>query len=129
VPGYTFHVLVTTLAHDPVQTWHFYNSRADSENRLKELKEGFGADGFCLQSFNGTEAAFHLICFLFNLIADFKRDITQDPSARLITLCTQVLGGGRDPGCRGAHQSLAPAARPLARALCRAAHASLNLPT
>ncbi len=44
VPGYTYHVLVTTLAHNPVQTWHFYNSRADSENRLKELKEDFGAD-------------------------------------------------------------------------------------
>jgi hypothetical protein len=47
VPGYTFHVLVTTLTHAPVQTWQFYNSRADSENRLKELKEDFGADGFC----------------------------------------------------------------------------------
>jgi hypothetical protein len=41
VPGYTFHVLVTTLSLDPVQTWHFYNSRAESENRLKELKEDF----------------------------------------------------------------------------------------
>ena len=75
----------------PCQTWHFYNSRADSENRLKELKEDFGADGFCLQSFNGTEAAFRLICFVFNLIADFKRDITRDPSPRLMTLRTQVL--------------------------------------
>jgi hypothetical protein len=46
VPGYTFHVLVTTLSLDPVQTWRFYNSRAESENRLKELKEDFGADVF-----------------------------------------------------------------------------------
>lgn len=35
VPGYTFHVLVTTLRHDPVQTWRFYNSRAESENRSR----------------------------------------------------------------------------------------------
>jgi len=42
VPGYTFHVLVTTLSHDPVQAWRFYNSRAESENRIKELKEDFG---------------------------------------------------------------------------------------
>src|SRR5271167_617888 len=34
VPGYTFHVLVTTLGHDPVQTWRFYNSRAECENRI-----------------------------------------------------------------------------------------------
>ena len=55
VPGYTFHVLVTTLGHDPVQTWRFYNSRAESENRIKELKQDFGADGFCLHSFDGTD--------------------------------------------------------------------------
>ena len=54
VPGYSFHVLVTTLSLDPVETWRFYNSRTESENRLKELKEDFGADGFCLQSFYGT---------------------------------------------------------------------------
>ena len=106
VPGYTFHVLVTSLAHDPVQTWHFYNSRADSENRLKELKEDFGADGFCLQSFNGTEAAFRLICFLFNLIADFKRDITRDQSPRLMTLRSQVLVAGASLGADGHKQVL-----------------------
>ena len=42
-----------TLGHNPVQTWRFYNSRAESENRIKELKEDFGAGGFCLQSFDG----------------------------------------------------------------------------
>jgi len=44
VPGYTFHGVVTTLALTPVDAWHFYNSRADCENRLKE---DFGADGLC----------------------------------------------------------------------------------
>jgi hypothetical protein len=106
VPGYSFHVLVTTLAHQPVETWHFYNSRADSENRLKELKEDFGADGFCLQSFNGTEAAFRLICFVFNLIAAFKRDITRDESSRLMTLRAQVLVAGAILGRDGRKQIL-----------------------
>ena len=101
MPGYTFHVLVTTLGHDPVATWRFYNSRAESENRIKELKEDFGADGFCLQSFDGTEAAFRLICFLFNLIADFKREVIQDPAPRLSTLRTQVLVIGAILGCEG----------------------------
>jgi DDE family transposase len=101
VPGYTFHVLVTTLSLDPVQTWRFYNSRAESENRLKELKEDFGADGFCLQSFYGTEAAFRLVCFLFNLIADFKREVMQDESPRLLTLRTKVLVIGAILGAEG----------------------------
>jgi hypothetical protein len=106
VPGYTFHILVTTLALDPVATWRFYNSRAESENRLKELKEDFAADGFCLQSFYGTEAAFRLICFLFNLIADFKREVTQDEAPRLMTLRTKVLVIGAILGAEGRHPVL-----------------------
>ena len=106
VPGYTFHVLVTTLGHDPVATWRFYNSRAESENRIKELKEDFGADGFCLQSFDGTEAAFRLICFLFNLIAEFKREVIQDQAPRLSTLRTQVLVIGAILGREGRHTVL-----------------------
>jgi hypothetical protein len=101
VPGYTFHVLVTTLGHDPVQTWRFYNSRAESENRIKELKEDFGADGFCLHSFDGTEAAFRLICFLFNLIAEFRREVTQDEAPRLMTLRTKLLVIGAIRGAEG----------------------------
>jgi Transposase DDE domain group 1 len=101
VPGYTFHALVTTLELSPVDAWHFYNGRADSENCFKELKEDFGADGFCLQSFDGTEAAFRLICFLFNLIADFKREVTRDESPRLMTLRSQILVVGAILGTDG----------------------------
>jgi hypothetical protein len=106
VPGYTFHVLVTTLHHQPVATWRFYNSRAESENLIKELKEDFAADGFCLQSFDGTEAAFRLICFLFNLLADFKRQVTQEQAPRLATLRTQVLVVGAILGREGRHTVL-----------------------
>jgi len=101
VPGYTFHALVTTLELSPVDTWRFYNGRADSENRLKELKEDFGADGFCLQSFDGTEAAFRLLCFLFNLIAAFKREVIRDPAPRLMTLRSRVLVVGAILGAEG----------------------------
>jgi Transposase DDE domain group 1 len=106
VPGYTFHVLVTTLGHDPVPTWRFYNSRAECENRIKELKDDFGADGFCLHSFDGTEAAFRLICFLFNLIADFKREVTQNEAPRLMTLRTRLLVIGAIRGADGRQQIL-----------------------
>jgi hypothetical protein len=60
VPGYTFHVLVTTLAPDPCRPGAFTIAGADSANRLKELKEDFGAADRCLKSFNGTEATFRL---------------------------------------------------------------------
>jgi hypothetical protein len=105
IPGYTFHTLVTSLDLPAADVWRFYNGRADSENRLKELKEDFGADGFCLQSFYGTEAAFRLICFLYNLVADFKRHALQDEAVRLSTVRTQLLVRGAILGADG-HRSV-----------------------
>jgi len=106
VPGYTFHGVVTTLALAPVATWHFYNHRADCENRLKELKDDFGAAGFCSHSFDGTEAVFRLICFLFNLVAAFKRDITRNEAPQLGTLRTEVLVVGGIVGADARKQVL-----------------------
>lgn len=91
LPGYTFHTVVTTLAHAPEDVWRFYSGRADSENRIKELKDDFGANGFCVQSFDGTEAVFRLICVLFNLVASFKQEVLRDTGPRLMSLRTDVL--------------------------------------
>jgi hypothetical protein len=106
VPGYTFHAVVTTLALPAAEVWRFYNHRAESENRIKELKEDFGANGFCLQSFHGTEAVFRLICCLYNLFAEFKRDIVRDNTARLLTLRHQVLVVGAILGAEGRRRVL-----------------------
>lgn len=46
VPGYSFHVLVSTLAHDPVQTWHFYNSRADARTGSRNSRRTLAPTGF-----------------------------------------------------------------------------------
>jgi hypothetical protein len=101
VPGYKFHAIVTTLELAPVDLWRFYNSRADSENRIKELKEDFGADGFCLRPFQGTEAVFRLICCLYNLVAQFKREVLNDEAVRLTTLRHRLLVVGAVLGAHG----------------------------
>jgi len=101
VPGYTFHAIVTTLSLTPLEVWHFYNSRGDCENRLKELKEDYGADGYCLDSFDGTEAALRLVCFLYNLVTLFKREVMQDSRPRLSTVRTDVLVVGAILGADG----------------------------
>lgn len=90
----------------PEDVWRFYNSRADSETRLKELKDDFGARGFCLQSFDGTEAAFRLICFLFNLVALFKREVTRNERPQLTTLRSRLLVVGAILGARGRRPTL-----------------------
>jgi hypothetical protein len=71
VPGYRFHAVVTSLPTAPEAVWRTYNGRADSENRVKELKHAFGADGFCSRRFSGTEAALRFICLLYKLVGEF----------------------------------------------------------
>ncbi len=95
LPGYTFHAVVTNLSLPPEQVWRFYNGRADCENRIKELKLDFAADGFCLRSFQGTEAVLQLNALLFNLLCAFKDEVLKDPSPTLATLRHSlfVLGG------------------------------------
>ena len=100
VPGYTFHAVVTSLALPPEAVWRFYNGRAESENRFKELKAAFGAGGFCLAAFDGTEAAFRLLCVLFTLVALFKRDVTGNDRPQLPMLRSRLLVVGAILGAR-----------------------------
>ena len=95
LPGYTFHAVVTNLTLPPELVWRFYNGRADCENRIKELKLDFAADGFCLRSFQGTEAVLQLNALLFNLLCAFKDEVLRDASPTLGTLRHSlfVLGG------------------------------------
>jgi len=93
-PGYTFHALVTSLEWSAETVWRFYNSRADSENRIKEIAEHYGAKGFCVRGFDGTEAALRLICFLFNLMALFKQEILKTSEPMLERLRSQLFVAG-----------------------------------
>jgi hypothetical protein len=72
LPGYRFSCYVTNLDLPLDQIWNIYNTRADCENRIKELKEDFGLESFCLQDFWGTEASFRFIMVAYNLMSLFR---------------------------------------------------------
>jgi DNA-directed RNA polymerase subunit N (RpoN/RPB10) len=55
-----------------VQIWEQYKKRGDAENRIKELKEDFGVEGFCMDSFFATETAMRLVMVAYNLMSLFK---------------------------------------------------------
>ncbi|WP_390880965.1 transposase [Aliarcobacter cryaerophilus] len=57
------------------QIYNIYNTRADCENRIKELKYDFGADNFCLKDFYATEASFRFIMMAYNIMALFKHEV------------------------------------------------------
>jgi hypothetical protein len=100
-PGYRFHAVVTTCTAAPVDVWHTYNGRADTENRLKELKHAFGADGFCSRRFWATEAALRSICVLYNLLEEFQTALAVPARRTLATLRTTVFACGAILGTAG----------------------------
>jgi hypothetical protein len=101
VPGYTFRVFVTSCPAAPQEIWRDYNRRADMENRIAELKHDLGADGFCLNEFFATEAAFRAVLLLFNLLAEFQRAAALPSYRAPATIRMQVLTCGAVLGRAG----------------------------
>jgi len=101
VPDYTFRLFVTSRSDAPEEIWRDYNRRADMENRIAELKHDLGADGFCLQEFFATEAAFQAILLLFNLLSEFQRAAGLPVYREPATLRTQVFTCGAILGRAG----------------------------
>jgi hypothetical protein len=77
LPGYVFQALVTSLPPQvPALTvWRDYNGRADCENVIKELQQGFALPTLCLESFWATEAALCLATLTYNLTVLFQRHL------------------------------------------------------
>ena len=74
-PGYTYRVFVTSVPFAAELVTRMYAGRADSENRIKELKEDLSLDTFCLQSFDATDAAFRTGCVRYNLLMGFRETV------------------------------------------------------
>ena len=81
VPGYRVQAFVTNLTLPPAEVWRLYRGRADAENRIEELKYDFGMNGFCLDSFYGTEAAFRTVLLAYNLMSLFRQAVLRAPQA------------------------------------------------
>jgi hypothetical protein len=74
-PTYRYSAFVTNIELPVDQIYNIYNTRADCENRIKELKYDFGADNFCLKDFYATEASFRFIMMAYNIMALFKHEV------------------------------------------------------
>lgn len=88
VPGYLFQALVTSLParERPLAVWRDYNGRADCENVIKELQQGFALTTLCLQSFWATEAALSLATLTYNLTVLFERHLGWQRTATVQSL-------------------------------------------
>jgi hypothetical protein len=68
-----YHAFVTNQELPAIEIWEQYKRRGDSENRIKELKEDFGVEGFCMDSFCATEVAMRFVMVAYNLMSLFRQ--------------------------------------------------------
>lgn len=74
-PGYTDRVFVTSVPFAAERVTRMYAGRADSENRMKELKEDLSLETFCLQSCDATDAAFRTGGVLDHLLMGVRETV------------------------------------------------------
>jgi hypothetical protein len=68
-----YHAFVTNQKLPAIEIWGQYKRRADAENRIKELKEDFGVEGFCMDDFCATETAMRFVMVAYNLMSLFRQ--------------------------------------------------------
>lgn len=84
---YRYSAYVTNLDLPAREVWNIYRGRADSENRIKELKEDFGMANFSCNSFDALEATLNWTMMAYNLMSLFRQIVLQArPQSQLKTL-------------------------------------------
>lgn len=82
-----YHAFVTNQKLPATEIWEQYKKRGDAENRIKELKQDFGVQGFCMDSFCATETAMRFVMVAYNLMSLFRLlTLQKHPSPTLATL-------------------------------------------
>lgn len=82
---YRYSLLVTNLTLPASQVWNLYRDRADAENRIKELKQDFGLNGFCLNKFWATEASLRFVVLAYNLMSLFRQVVLRERDQAMLS--------------------------------------------
>ena len=82
-----YHAFVSNQSLPAIEIWEQYKRRGDAENRIKELKEDFGVQGFCMDDFCATETAMRFVMVAYNLMSLFRQvTLQKQPGSTLSTL-------------------------------------------
>lgn len=100
-PAYVYQAILTNRSDSPEDVWRFYRGHAEVENRIRELKWDYGIDGFCQKKFYPTEAAFRMVCVLYNLVGLLQERMGRTVYQTLGTLRAQILACGAVVGRAG----------------------------
>ncbi len=107
---YRFSLMITNDTQlKPEEVWRAYRPRANDENVIKDLKEGYGFASFNMQNFWATEAVMVANALLFhNLVHYLNRNIfnTNSPKEQLKTMRSKYFILPAMLGSEGRYQVL-----------------------
>lgn len=83
--NYRYSAYFTNVEYAATDVWRNYRARADAENRIKELKQDFGADSFNLKEFFPTEAALIFAMIAYNLMSIFRIFVLQEKTQKTLS--------------------------------------------
>lgn len=83
--NYRYSAYITNLDYSMTDVWRMYCQRGDAENRIKELKQDFGADSFSLKGFFPTEAALIFAMIAYNLMSIFRLFVLQEKTQKTLS--------------------------------------------
>lgn len=82
---YRYSAYITNTEYAATEVWRTYRLRGDAENRIKELKNDFGAESFNLKGFYPTEAALIFSMVAYNLMSLFRIFVLQDKAQKTLS--------------------------------------------
>ena len=82
--NYRYSCFITSLTLPAKAVYDLYRGRADSENRIKEIKYDFSADKFSSQDFWATEACDSFIIMAYNFISLFRHAIINSKQSHFL---------------------------------------------
>jgi hypothetical protein len=83
--NYRYSAYFTNVEYAATDVWRNYRARGDAENRIKELKQDFGAEGFNLKEFFPTEAALIFTMNAYNLMSIFRIFVLQEKTQKTLS--------------------------------------------
>ncbi len=83
--NYRYSAYFTNQQYAAADVWRTYRARGDAENRIKELKQDFGAESFNLKEFFPTEAALIFAMIAYNLMSIFRIFVLQEKTQKTLS--------------------------------------------
>jgi hypothetical protein len=104
---YRISVMITNNSEStPEEIWRYYRPRANDENVVKDLKEGYGFESFNVNNFWATEAVLTMIALVFHNLIVYLNRTTLNPNRaqeqlktlrhKYFTVPGQLGSGGRN---------------------------------